>query len=170
MSERRTARRAAALLLPGLTLLAALRQATRGGAKREAGPHGAPPPLAPGEPAAGGYYAAWDPASEDASAARHIEFQYAGMHHQADTALSGMWVVTGTVRRVGPASIIATLPGEIPQRSATNSVWPGWAKPIAYSCCLLTGPVTTAAALPDRARPTASSSESSEQCAPTVDG
>ena len=41
------------------------------------------------------------------------------------TSLSGKWVVTGTVRKVGPASIITTLAGEIPQRSATNSVWPG---------------------------------------------
>ncbi len=49
----------------------------------------------------------------------------------AGTPLSGMWVVTGTVRKLGPTSIIATLPGEIPQRSATNSVWPGWEKPIA---------------------------------------
>ena len=31
---------------------------------------------------------------------------------------------------VGPASIIATLPGDTPQRSATNSVWPGWEKPM----------------------------------------
>ena len=44
---------------------------------------------------------------------------------------SGRWVVTGTVRSVGPASIIATLPGATPQRSATNSVWPGCWKPIA---------------------------------------
>ena len=48
----------------------------------------------------------------------------------AATAPSGMWVVTGTVRSVGPASIIATLAGETPQRSATNSVWPGWLKPM----------------------------------------
>ena len=41
------------------------------------------------------------------------------------TSQSGRWVVTGTVRSVGPASIITTLPGETPQRSATNSVWPG---------------------------------------------
>jgi hypothetical protein len=47
------------------------------------------------------------------------------------TSASGMWVVTGTVRSVGPASIIATLPGDTPQRSATNSVWPGCWKPIA---------------------------------------
>ena len=46
------------------------------------------------------------------------------------TSASGTWVVTGTVRSVGPASIIATLAGDTPQRSATNSVWPGWAKPM----------------------------------------
>ena len=46
------------------------------------------------------------------------------------TSASGMWVVTGTVRNVGPASIIATLAGATPHRSATNSVWPGCAKPM----------------------------------------
>ena len=46
------------------------------------------------------------------------------------TSASGMCVVTGTVRSVGPASIIATLAGDTPQRSATNSVWPGCAKPM----------------------------------------
>ena len=44
---------------------------------------------------------------------------------------SGTCVVTGTVRSVGPASIITTFPGATPQRSATNSVWPGCWKPIA---------------------------------------
>ena len=86
------------------------------------------------------------------------------------TSRSGRCVVTGTVRSVGPASIITTLPGEMPQRSATNSVWPGCWKPMPYSCSFATGPVTTAAAEPERARPTASSSESSEQCAPATLG
>ena len=49
----------------------------------------------------------------------------------AATSASGRWVVTGTVRSVGPASIITTFPGETPHRSATNSVWPGCEKPIA---------------------------------------
>ena len=39
-------------------------------------------------------------------------------------------VVTGTVRSVGPASIITTLAPEMPHRSATNSVCPGWLKPM----------------------------------------
>jgi hypothetical protein len=41
------------------------------------------------------------------------------------TCASAVWIVTGTVRNVGPASIITTLPPETPQRSAMNSVWPG---------------------------------------------
>jgi hypothetical protein len=53
------------------------------------------------------------------------------MVSRSGTSRSGTWVVTGTVRRVGPASIIATMSAATPQRSATNSVWPGWVKPIA---------------------------------------
>lgn len=49
-----------------------------------------------GEPGAGGYYTLWDPASEDAPVAHHIEMQYAGMAHQADSALSGMWLFLAT--------------------------------------------------------------------------
>lgn len=50
--------------------------------------------LAPGEAGAGGYYAAWDRGRE--AAAGHIEFQYAGMEHQTDTALGGMWLFLAT--------------------------------------------------------------------------
>lgn len=96
MSERRMARRIAALLLPGLGLLAGLRHAARAGAGGGARHDKAPRPLAPGEPGTGGYYAAWDAASDDAPAASRIEFQYAGMQHQADTALSGMWLFLAT--------------------------------------------------------------------------
>lgn len=95
MSERRMARRLAALL-PGLGLLAGLRHLARAGARRGMAREEAPRPLAPGEPGTGGYYAAWDAASDDAAVARHIGFQYAGMRHQADTALSGMWLFLAT--------------------------------------------------------------------------
>jgi cytochrome c oxidase subunit 3 len=47
----------------------------------------------PGEPGSGGYYAA---ATNEPVAARHTEFQYAGMAHQADTALAGMWLFLAT--------------------------------------------------------------------------
>ena len=41
------------------------------------------------------------------------------------TSTSGTCVVIGTTRNDGPASIITALAPAIPQRSATNSVWPG---------------------------------------------
>ena len=53
------------------------------------------------------------------------------MASSSRTRASGTWVVTQTVRSAGPASIIATFSGATPQRSATNSVWPEWVKPIA---------------------------------------
>jgi cytochrome c oxidase subunit III len=52
----------------------------------------APERLRGGEVGAGGYYAAWDAKSKDAPVAELIGFQYTGMAHQADTALSGMWL------------------------------------------------------------------------------
>ena len=55
----------------------------------------------------------------------------AALSCRGDLAPTATWVVTGTVRNVGPASIITTLSGETPQRSATNSVCPGCWKPIA---------------------------------------
>ena len=47
------------------------------------------------------------------------------------TLESGICVVIGTTRRSGPASIITALFLAIPHRSATNSVCPGWLKPMA---------------------------------------
>ena len=41
------------------------------------------------------------------------------------TAETGIWVVIGTTRRPGPASIITAFSPAIPHRSATNSVCPG---------------------------------------------
>ena len=49
-----------------------------------------------------------------------------------ETAASGTWVVIGTTFSVGPASSITAFSRAIPQRSATNSVWPAWVKPISY--------------------------------------
>ena len=49
-----------------------------------------------GETGAGGLYAVWPERAEDVRAARHIEFQYGGMAHQAETALSGMWLFLAT--------------------------------------------------------------------------
>jgi cytochrome c oxidase subunit 3 len=53
-------------------------------------------PLLHGETSAAGLHAVWPAGTEDARAAPHIEFQYAGMAHQAETALSGMWLFLAT--------------------------------------------------------------------------
>lgn len=50
----------------------------------------------PGARGAGGYFAVWPASSEDAAVARHVEYQYANMRHQADAALSGMWLFLTT--------------------------------------------------------------------------
>lgn len=49
-----------------------------------------------GAPGAGGLYAAWSAESADGKLARHIEYQYAGMAHQAAASLSGMWLFLAT--------------------------------------------------------------------------
>ena len=54
------------------------------------------PRLQRGEPGAGGFAAAWPLDSEDGRLARHIEFQYAGIAHQTETALAGMWLFLTT--------------------------------------------------------------------------
>ena len=99
MSERRGIRRAWGPALAGLALLFGY---TLGRARRivptaERQAHQtALSLLQPGEKGAGGYYAAWPEGSRDAAVAEHIEFQYADMEHQADTALSGMWLFLST--------------------------------------------------------------------------
>jgi cytochrome c oxidase subunit III len=45
-----------------------------------------------GAPGAGGYFSVWPAASANGAVAEHIEYQYAGIRHQTDTALSGMWL------------------------------------------------------------------------------
>lgn len=54
------------------------------------------PPLRPGHPGADGYRAAWRADSEDGAVAPLIEFQYSGMRHQAEAAISGMWLFLAT--------------------------------------------------------------------------
>ena len=49
-----------------------------------------------GEPGSGGSYGTWQDGSRDAAVAGHIEFQYSGMEHQSETALSGMWLFLAT--------------------------------------------------------------------------
>ncbi len=56
----------------------------------------APAQFLRGKTGAGGLYAVWPEGGEDARAAQHIEFQYQGMAHQAETALSGMWLFLAT--------------------------------------------------------------------------
>lgn len=45
-----------------------------------------------GEAGAGGYFAFWPAATEDGAVAEHISFQYTGIRHQTETALTGMWL------------------------------------------------------------------------------
>ena len=52
--------------------------------------------LVPGEPGAGGYRAAWNPAAESAAVAEHVGFQYAGIAHQTGTAQAGLWLFLAT--------------------------------------------------------------------------
>ena len=54
------------------------------------------PGLARGRAGAGGYFAVWPAVSENGAVAEHIEYQYSGMDHQSDTALSGMWLFLAT--------------------------------------------------------------------------
>ena len=49
-----------------------------------------------GEPGEDGYYAVYSASVEEKASAQHIEFQYAGMAHQSQTALSGMWLFLAT--------------------------------------------------------------------------
>ena len=58
--------------------------------------HVRPAGLRRGEAGAGGFAAAWPEGSQDGPLARHIEFQYAGIAHQTETALSGMWLFLTT--------------------------------------------------------------------------
>lgn len=48
-----------------------------------------------GETGESGFFAVY-PRSEEAETAHNIEFQYAGMAHQAETGLSGMWLFLAT--------------------------------------------------------------------------
>jgi cytochrome c oxidase subunit 3 len=41
---------------------------------------------------AAGLFAVWPTDSADGDVAEHIEYQYAGIHHQTEAALSGMWL------------------------------------------------------------------------------
>jgi cytochrome c oxidase subunit 3 len=54
------------------------------------------PDQRPGAPGAGGYFAIWPAGSNDGRIAEHIEYQYAGMRHQSDSALSAMWLFLTT--------------------------------------------------------------------------
>ena len=115
MSEVEKSRRGRWLLLPGLGLLtgfglARSRERTHAASisERSLGPAAEPVrkpmeiresvlrELMPGEPGTGGYYAAWGRGTADASSANHIEFQYAGIEHQTDAAMSGMWLFLAT--------------------------------------------------------------------------
>ena len=48
------------------------------------------------EPGSGGYYGTWPRGSSSSAVAHHIEFQYAGIEHQTETAMSGMWLFLAT--------------------------------------------------------------------------
>ena len=69
----------------------------------------------------------------------------------AGTSASGMWMVTGTTRSSGAASIITGVAG-LPKSSSLsaprNSVWPGNANPASFSAFFWIGLVTIADASP----------------------
>ena len=88
----------------------------------------------------------------------------------AGTSASATWTVSGTVRRLGPASIITASSAATPQAAATNSVWPGWAKPISARRALAMGPVTSPLAAPEAASRAASLSEARANAAPSRSG
>jgi cytochrome c oxidase subunit III len=96
MSERRSRGRTLVLLLAWVGALTGYMFARLRGVPAQTGMAAAPASMQPGEPGSGGYYAVWDRASQDGQVARHIGFQYAGMRHQADAALSGMWLFIAT--------------------------------------------------------------------------
>lgn len=52
--------------------------------------------LRPGRGAAGGFFTAWPTGTPDAAVAEHVEFQYAGISHQTETAIAGMWLFLAT--------------------------------------------------------------------------
>ena len=87
-----------------------------------------------------------------------------------DTSDSAQWTVSGTARRLGPASIITAWSASIPQTSAKNSVWPGCSKPTAASCALAIGAVTIADAVPSSTQRVASASDCSASAAPISSG
>lgn len=52
--------------------------------------------LQPGREAAGGFYAGWPAGTRDAAVAQDVEFQYADLSHQTETAMAGMWLFLAT--------------------------------------------------------------------------
>ena len=86
------------------------------------------------------------------------------------TSASAQWTVSGTARRLGPASIITASSGASPQTSARNSVCPGYSKPTLASCALPMGAVTRPADAPSRQYRVASASECSASAAPGSSG
>ena len=84
-------------LLPGIGTLAGLAAALwRPGGREAVVDAGAGVELRRGALAAGGLSASWPARSPDGPVAKHIEFQYAGMAHQSEAALAGMWLFLAT--------------------------------------------------------------------------
>jgi cytochrome c oxidase subunit 3 len=54
------------------------------------------PDMRRGATGAGGYFSVWSAGSENGPVAEHIEYQYAGMRHQTETAVTGMWLFLAT--------------------------------------------------------------------------
>ncbi len=52
--------------------------------------------LRPSREAAGGFLAGWPAGTRDAAVAEHVEFQYADLPHQTETAIAGMWLFLAT--------------------------------------------------------------------------
>ena len=52
--------------------------------------------LRPGRAAAGGFFTGWPAGSANAAVAKDVEFQYADLSHQTETAIAGMWIFLAT--------------------------------------------------------------------------
>lgn len=107
MSDRARWRRVSEYAVSGLALLAGFTLGRNAGAPARQSGYVPPPDqtrtrraaldrLSSGREAAGGFFTGWPIGTADAVVAKHVEFQYADLLHQTETALAGMWLFLAT--------------------------------------------------------------------------